>query len=772
MYKKIISCLMAAVVVFSVLSSCGSEPAGDAPKNDQGGVAVTTYGPDDFRRKTAEAEKWTEENFSGEETETDKRYGCDVLTEDGAAYLLSVSLTSNGMADVYTDLLEKHMNGTVTVLFSINEVLSECPIQLVRDGDRVLLMVLGGEQISTWGDSGKVMISYQNGNTEIVEYSFSDEETTDEMKAGREYRGFRCKFLHMLGRDDIAGMTFVSAPAPVRYGGVTTRLFELNENLIPVSATVINSDGKYEETYRYPASEDIGTTDGGDQSAENDGQHQFTYAFSTELRQGMLSDFDIAFLKAENEKTNKVYSPLSIKYALKMLEEGTAGSSRKQISDILGDYEPHLYASGSNMSFANGMFVRYQFGDSIKSGYKDILRNRYGAEISLLWSDDPDGVNDWVMRRTLGMIPEIIEEIRPEQDFFLINALAINMDWKIRFFDMVKKISNGYEHTVDYLHENYGVYCAPNAVVRREFDNGTKKTNVSGMEFFASMDNYDIVNILGEENIRKTVGDAYREWIGKQTQGWYYDGSRYIVLTDPDTIEEVIASYLDRYITHLKGNYQELGEKASIDFMMYADDDVRAFAKDLEEYDGVQLQYVGIMPVNEDLDTFIENADSGRIRDIIDSLKDLKRSNFKDGVITRIRGFVPKFDFDYELQLTDDLRKIGITDIFDSTKADLSGMTDQGGEYINTALHKAKIEFTQDGIKAAAATLMGGDGADMGGFDYIYDVPVEEIDLTFDRPFMFIIRDRATGEVWFTGTVYDPLKWSEDRTREEYYSFG
>ena len=47
----------------------------------------------------------------------------------------------------------------------------------------------------------------------------------------------------------------------------------------------------------------------------------------------------------------------------------------------------------------------------------------------------------------------------------------------------------------------------------------------------------------------------------------------------------------------------------------------------------------------------------------------------------------------------------------------------------------------------------------MCGFDYKFDVPVEKIDLTFANPYMFIIRDKDTGEVWFTGTVYEPVEF-------------
>ena len=46
-----------------------------------------------------------------------------------------------------------------------------------------------------------------------------------------------------------------------------------------------------------------------------------------------------------------------------------------------------------------------------------------------------------------------------------------------------------------------------------------------------------------------------------------------------------------------------------------------------------------------------------------------------------------------------------------------------------------------------------------GGFEYLYEVPVEHIDLTFDSPYLFLIRDVDTGEVWFTGTVYEPTEY-------------
>ena len=78
--------------------------------------------------------------------------------------------------------------------------------------------------------------------------------------------------------------------------------------------------------------------------------------------------------------------------------------------------------------------------------------------------------------------------------------------------------------------------------------------------------------------------------------------------------------------------------------------------------------------------------------------------------------------------------------------------------YIEVAKHGADIEFSNMGIKAGAATIMGGAGGGGSFFEYLWDVPVETIDLTFDKPFLYLIRDKNSGEIWFVGTVYEPIE--------------
>ena len=163
------------------------------------------------------------------------------------------------------------------------------------------------------------------------------------------------------------------------------------------------------------------------------------------------------------------------------------------------------------------------------------------------------------------------------------------------------------------------------------------------------------------------------------------------------------------------------------------------------------------MPKKDKLSDFVKNTSAKDLNNLIDNLKDVKLENFEEGKVTRIVGNIPVFSYEYEMNLTEELPKVGIKDVFDKDKADLSNLLKNSkGAYISDASHKANIEFSNEGIKAAAATHEGGAGSTTAGFDYFFDVPVKIIDLTFDKPYMYIIRDKVDGEVWFVGSVYEP----------------
>lgn len=450
-----------------------------------------------------------------------------------------------------------------------------------------------------------------------------------------------------------------------------------------------------------------------------------------------IENFDLAFLKLENEKKNILYSPLSIKYTLAMLSDGASGDSQKQINAVIGDYKSQKYTNSENMSFANAMFIKENFKDSIKSTYTDNLSNKYNASVIYDSFATPDNLNKWVSEKTFGLINNLFEDIS-QNNFFLVNALAIDMEWN----KLIQATTAKYDHYfVSYNHENYSAFVpvlGESEYHTMSFNN----INAKSVEIGASINNYDIVKELGEENIRNTISKEYEEWLAKEECGPRDD--------QPD-----VNTYVDSFIKELNQNYKT--KESSTDFLMYNDDNIKVFAKDLKTYNQTTLQYIGIMPQKEELDSYIKNIKSTDLNDIIKNLKTIDNNNFTEGKITKITGYIPLFKYDYQLKLKTDLEKIGITDIFDNKKANLSNMTNAKEIYIDSAEHKASIEFSNEGIKAAAATQAGGRGAVTCSFEHLYEVPIEEIDLTFDKPYMYIIRNKNTSEVWFIGAVYEPI---------------
>lgn len=448
-----------------------------------------------------------------------------------------------------------------------------------------------------------------------------------------------------------------------------------------------------------------------------------------------LEDFDLYFLKLENYKKNKVYSPLSIKYALEMLNEGTSGNSKEQISNIIGTYSSKKYTNSKNMSFANALFIRDTYKNEIKTSYIDTVYDKYYANVVYDSFANSNNLNSFVSNNTFNLINNVSNDIS-NSDFVLVNALAIDMEW-------VNSIVKGWCYSVNYTHdhENYSYGTCP---TYKELEFGDTSYKAESLEIGAVINKYDIVNVLGEDNIRETVGSEIQKYLDN-------GGTDVCGYSDAN-------SYLDKYIESINGNYNDIS--SSTDFAFYVDDDVKVFAKDLKEYDGVELQYVGIMPKKDSLDSYIKNINASVVNNLISELKGIELANFKEGVITEVTGNIPMFSFDYELDLMSDLNKLGITDVFNSKKADLSNLLDSNNAFINSVSHKSNIEFSKDGIKASAITTEMGGGDGGCDFNYMYDVAVEKIDLTFDKPYLFIIRDKNSGEVWFVGTVYEPEEFT------------
>ena len=112
--------------------------------------------------------------------------------------------------------------------------------------------------------------------------------------------------------------------------------------------------------------------------------------------------------------------------------------------------------------------------------------------------------------------------------------------------------------------------------------------------------------------------------------------------------------------------------------------------------------------------------------------------------------FLPRFTCTWSRECMPTLQALGMTALFDTAAADLSGIAGQPGELVVSAVgHKAFVEVAEEGTEAAAAT---GVAMKMTAFRP-HEQPVV---FRADRPFVYLIRERASGCVLFAGVVNKP----------------
>ena len=109
---------------------------------------------------------------------------------------------------------------------------------------------------------------------------------------------------------------------------------------------------------------------------------------------------------------------------------------------------------------------------------------------------------------------------------------------------------------------------------------------------------------------------------------------------------------------------------------------------------------------------------------------------------------MPKFDISAETDLEDSLTALGLGDLFNESKADFSSILPETlGAHLGKTSHAARVAVDEEGITAAAYTVMMTAGAAI--------PPTEEVYFTLDRPFLFVITSHD-GLPLFTGVVNQP----------------
>ena len=155
-------------------------------------------------------------------------------------------------------------------------------------------------------------------------------------------------------------------------------------------------------------------------------------------------------------------------------------------------------------------------------------------------------------------------------------------------------------------------------------------------------------------------------------------------------------------------------------------------------YNGGQLSMVILLPEAGAFESFETNLDAEKMAGLLENME-----------IKQVELKMPKFNFESEFGLSDILRGLGMQAAFDTQAADFSGIDGTKDLSISDVIHKAFVSVDEEGTEAAAATAVVFRATSM---------PVTDVQMTIDRPFIFLIQDKPTGTILFLGRVLDPMQ--------------
>ena len=111
-----------------------------------------------------------------------------------------------------------------------------------------------------------------------------------------------------------------------------------------------------------------------------------------------------------------------------------------------------------------------------------------------------------------------------------------------------------------------------------------------------------------------------------------------------------------------------------------------------------------------------------------------------------VHVWLPRFKMEDSFSLGEPLASLGIRDLFDQSRADLSGIDKANSVFVSKVLHKSFLEVNEEGSEAAAATAV----------VMMLRMLPKEFHFKADRPFMFFIRENMTRSILFMGRLMKP----------------
>jgi len=306
------------------------------------------------------------------------------------------------------------------------------------------------------------------------------------------------------------------------------------------------------------------------------------------------------------------------------------------------------------------------------------------------------------------MIEDIEKDTTDGTQLFIANSLWAQKDFKFleSFFNLVEAEYNSILKNVDFKD------AAEREKARQELNSWVEQKT-----------NDKIKNLIKEDDIdRDTRLILVNAIYFKDVWAYPFEASETKVkpffLNDNDTIHTLMMPKTEGI------NYYENSDMKAVE-IPYKDD---------------KLSMLIFLPnYNDGIGDMEKSLNNGLYSQVLSSLKR-----------ERVELSLPKFKTTLDFKLDIALKKMGMLIAFDPYHADFSGMTGSNDLYISHVIHKVFIDVNESGTEAAAATAV-----TMNFMCNIVDRRDKKI-FNADHPFIFLIKDNATGSILFMGKIMNP----------------
>lgn len=430
-------------------------------------------------------------------------------------------------------------------------------------------------------------------------------------------------------------------------------------------------------------------------------------------------------LAKENDGKNLFFSPYSVSGALAMTAEGARGETAIEMGKVLrfpdatrrtGDDAQRIPWETSQIHTGFG-----EINARLNEKLSDVDRKKIESQIATLQTElkamQEKASKKWDQKLN-AEIAKLVAQIKRLDGKINPPKLAVaNALWGEKTFPF----REDYIDTISASYKTGGLFPI-------DFAKNPEPSRLHINDWVEEQTSNRIKNLIPEGNI---------------------DGKTKLVLTNAIYFKGNWTNPFDKKMTRTRDFTRNDGSKVQTP-IMFGSLPVKLGGQKIAEDTHVsvaELPYAG-----DELSMVLITAGRGKPLSTIE--KHLSTANLDKWLATLKKGHrdiyvsLPRFKMESKYKLNDTLKAMGMPTAFQRGGADFTGLNESYGKelYISFVHHKGFIDVNEAGTEAAAATAVG--------------IAARSMPPSFDgtRPFIYLIRDNATGTILFMGRMMDPTE--------------